>query len=119
MLKRIVGALEAVAIVAAAAFVVGLFLSPATAKAPVSKTNAVGQAVFRERCAGCHGPTGEGSFGPRLNGGAVVARYPKVEDQIRVVEEGPGAMPAFAGVLTDDEIAAVVEYTREDLATKK
>jgi mono/diheme cytochrome c family protein len=32
-----------------------------------------------------------------------------------VVRQGRGVMPAFGGTLTDAEIDAVVQYTRNDL----
>jgi mono/diheme cytochrome c family protein len=75
-----------------------------------------GAAIFGEHCATCHGGDGSGGIGPRLAGGAVVAKYPEPANQIAVVTGGRDAMPAFAGKLSEDEIAAVVEYTRTVLA---
>jgi mono/diheme cytochrome c family protein len=75
-----------------------------------------GAAIFRDNCATCHGGDGSGGIGPRLAGGRVVAVYPDPADQIAVVTNGRAGMPAFGAKLTDDEIAAVVEYTRTVLA---
>jgi mono/diheme cytochrome c family protein len=47
----------------------------------------------------------------------VTKDYPDIEDQIAFVAEGQGAMPAFgpgsSRELTEEELRAVVEYTRE------
>jgi mono/diheme cytochrome c family protein len=73
-------------------------------------------AAFSQRCAGCHGAAGQGGAGPQLSGGAVVRKYPNIEDQIAVVEDGRGGMPAFKGRgLSDDQIRKIVEYTRSEL----
>ena len=42
--------------------------------------------------------------------------YPDPADQIAVVTNGRGGMPAFGEKLSEEEIAAVVEYTRTVLA---
>jgi cbb3-type cytochrome c oxidase subunit III len=73
---------------------------------------ALGAQVYADTCDGCHGADGEGGFGPQLAGGAAVSKYPDPADQIAVVTDGRGAMPAYDGDLTPEEIAAVVAYTR-------
>ena len=82
----------------------------------VAATGVDGAAVFGRSCAGCHGGDGSGGIGPRLAGGRIVVAFPDAEDQIAVVTDGRGGMPAFGERLTPDEIAAVVEYTRTVLA---
>lgn len=74
-----------------------------------------GREIWVERCARCHGADGSGGAGPRL-AGRVREAYPEPADQIRVVTEGRRGMPAFGDVLDDDDIAAVVRYTREVLS---
>lgn len=74
-----------------------------------------GQEVYRANCAACHGGSGQGGVGPRLAGGRVVERYPDIDDHIQIVLEGRGAMPAWEGRLSRQEIEAVVEYERRDL----
>jgi mono/diheme cytochrome c family protein len=81
--------------------------APVTAPAPVS-----GRDVYAQQCAFCHGPQGEGGVGLQLADGAVVARFARIEDQKAFVRNGSGAMPAFGGSLTDEQLHAVVEYTR-------
>ncbi|MDA3040513.1 MAG: cytochrome c, partial [Actinomycetota bacterium] len=76
-----------------------------------------GREVYGSLCASCHTADGSGGRGPALNQGRVVEAYPDVEDQIELVTNGRAAMPAFSGSLSADEIAAVVRYTREVIAT--
>jgi mono/diheme cytochrome c family protein len=113
---------EALVAVAVIVFVVLLFTNsptapPAAAPAAVAAAGGIdGALIFGERCAGCHGGDGSGGIGPRLAGGRVVAVYPDPADEIAVVTNGRGGMPAFGERLTADEIVAVVDYTRTVLA---
>jgi mono/diheme cytochrome c family protein len=122
MLRRVSYVVEAIVAVAVVVFVVLLFVNdpespPAVPAAAVEAAGGVdGAAVFGDNCARCHGGDGSGGIGPRLAGGRVVAVYPDPADQIAVVTDGRGGMPSFAGQLTEEEIAAVVEYTRTVLA---
>lgn len=76
-----------------------------------------GGAIYAKRCAVCHDDDGSGARGPALADGRMVSRYEDVDDQVRIVRIGVGEMPAFRDRLTDDEIAAVVEYTRTALVS--
>jgi mono/diheme cytochrome c family protein len=122
MLRRVANGIEAVVGLAFVLTVILLFTNQPTKPpdAPAAVVEASGgidgAAIFGERCAGCHGGDGSGGIGPRLAGGRVVERFPDADDQVAVVTEGRGGMPAFSGKLTDDEIAAVVDYTRTVLA---
>lgn len=87
---------------------------PASAPAAVAVD---GAAIYGARCAGCHGATGGGGIGPALADGRTVEVYPDPADQIAVVAGGRGGMPAFSGRLTDAEIAAVVDFVRNDLVS--
>jgi cytochrome c oxidase subunit 2 len=74
-----------------------------------------GRAIWINRCARCHGPAGKGGAGPRL-AGRVVSAYPDAAAEVAVVTNGKGSgMPAWKSVLSDSDIAAVVEYTRRVL----
>ena len=118
MFKRAVNAIELLAVVAALAFVVLLAYRPeAPVAAPVASgtTAAVGSAVFASNCSSCHGSRGEGGIGPKLAGGAVTGRLPNEQDEIAVVTNGRGGMPAWRDRLTPVQIQAVVEYTRTRL----
>ena len=74
-----------------------------------------GRQVYVERCANCHGDDGGGGRGSRLSDGVTLARYPGIAEQIGVVADGVRAMPAFADVLTPEQIEAVTRFTREVL----
>lgn len=75
-----------------------------------------GRDVYGSSCAQCHGSSGQGGRGKRLNDGQAEERYPEVADMIAVVAEGKGSgMPAFDGKLEPGEIEAVVRYIREVL----
>jgi cytochrome c oxidase subunit 2 len=74
-----------------------------------------GEKVYQANCAACHQANGMGLPGafPPING-SKVATGP-IADHIRIVMNGgrPGtAMVAFAGQLSDADIAAVVTYQR-------
>jgi polyvinyl alcohol dehydrogenase (cytochrome) len=74
----------------------------------------LGATVYRQRCAACHGGSGEGANGPSMVG---VADRLTRDEHITVVREGRnGKMPAWEGTLTDEEIEAVVDYEREVLS---
>lgn len=74
-----------------------------------------GRAVYTENCARCHGGSGEGISAPKLADGGAEKRFPKEADEITWVHNGGNGMPSFSGTLTDEEIAAVVAYTRDVL----
>ena len=122
MLRRISYVVEGIVAVAAAITIVLLFANspeqaPAAPAAAVEAAGGVdGATVFGDNCATCHGGDGSGGIGPRLAGGRVVTVYPDPADQIAVVTNGRAGMPAFGQKLTEEEIAAVVEYTRTVLA---
>lgn len=118
MFKRAVNAIELLAVIAAFVFVALLFYRPKMPQAGpgVGRTNAdVGAVVYGSNCSSCHGTNGEGAIGPKLAGGAVVARFPNEQDEVAVVTDGRGSMPAWRNRLTPAQIEAVVEYTRTHL----
>ena len=117
MLDKVVHGVQILAVVVVAAFVILLFVNEPAQPAPVPQagTANTGAAIYATRCASCHGDDGGGSFGPALGGGVVVGRFPDPNDQIAVVTKGRGSMPSFADTLTPEQIAAVVDYTRNDL----
>jgi mono/diheme cytochrome c family protein len=72
-----------------------------------------GEGVYQHVCQGCHMPGGVGAVGaariPALAGNPrlAAAGYP-----VAMVLRGNGGMPWFNGMLTDAQIAAVVNYVR-------
>jgi cytochrome c551 len=114
--RTMVNVVQVFAASAALAFVVLLFVnepdgsdSPST-DAGEASDQPDGAAIFAESCARCHGTDGGGGVGPQLS--EMEIRFPNIEDQIAVVTNGRGGMPAFGGQLSDEAIRAVVEYTR-------
>jgi len=77
----------------------------------------IGQDIWAARCATCHGSTGNGGTGPKLNEGRVLEKYPELSVQASVIANGVGVrMPAFREKLSVAEIEAVTRYTREVLS---
>ena len=72
-----------------------------------------GEELFKNICQGCHMPDARGATGagtyPALAANAKLAAavYP-----ITVVLHGQRAMPTFADMLDDEQIASVVNYVR-------
>jgi mono/diheme cytochrome c family protein len=100
---------------------------------PLDPQLAEGSTLFATNCSGCHGAAGEGGTGRPLHD--VLKTFPNVEDHLKWVHVGDkdlavgtpygdpavgrkahtggyGVMPGFAGVLTDEQIAAIVRYER-------
>jgi mono/diheme cytochrome c family protein len=91
---------------------------------PDEKTMRIGSAVYADECSGCHAADGKGAAGlfPSLNGTPVVQQSDPTS-LLHVVLRGArsaatdgaptaAAMPQFAWVLTDGQVAAVVTYIR-------
>jgi mono/diheme cytochrome c family protein len=113
----------------------GAFVQPAETLDPEL---ALGKQIFADSCASCHGGGGEGGTGRPL-ANQVLLTFPNKADHLAWVRGGSpaagtpygdparpggqrvsqtggfGAMPAFEGTLTEEEIAAVVRYEREVL----
>jgi mono/diheme cytochrome c family protein len=84
-----------------------------------------GARVYKDRCAQCHQPAGEGVpriYPPLANNEAIMMRNPV--NAIRMVLNGgfppstqgnprPYGMPPFAQLLSDEEVASVVTYVRQ------
>jgi len=76
--------------------------------------------LFRANCVPCHGSKGKGdgpaavAFDPRpadLTDPDVVKNRSS-EELVRIISTGGGGMPAFASLLSEQEIAALAEYIR-------
>jgi heme/copper-type cytochrome/quinol oxidase subunit 2/mono/diheme cytochrome c family protein len=78
---------------------------------------AAGEEVFAENCSVCHGATGHGG-----NGGPDLRTMPLAKTQEGAegqVTNGGGGMPAFKGVLSEEEISNVAAYVSEDIVGGK
>jgi cytochrome c6 len=72
----------------------------------------LGEAIYNEQCTFCHQQDGSGMQGvyPALDGSLFVTGDPI--PVIEIVLHGRGGMPAFAGILADEETAGVVSFIR-------
>ena len=76
-----------------------------------------GAKVYASNCAACHQPNGKGAGAfPALDGSKMVLG-PKAA-QYDILINGKGAMPKWAGVISDGDIAAVMTYTRNAWGNK-
>ena len=69
---------------------------------------AQGHAFFTQSCASCHGPNGEGAFGPNLH-------HEDMDDAkiAQVIKNGvKPRMPGFASTYNDAQVQALVAYVR-------
>jgi mono/diheme cytochrome c family protein len=98
--------------------------APAAAPAPSSAAMARGAKVYEQHCAACHGDQGQGEPGafPALAGNRAVTLADPT-NLVRVVLQGgylpatagnprPHGMPPFQQVLSDEDIAAVTTFVR-------
>jgi mono/diheme cytochrome c family protein len=72
---------------------------------------AAGAAVFSANCASCHALAAagaNGAIGPNLD-----ELMPTYDQTLAVVTNGKGAMPAFSGSLSEDDIKNVAAYVAE------
>ena len=71
-------------------------------------STADGKALYEDNCASCHGKTGGGGIGPSLKG--IQNRFSE-DQEAGIIKNGQSSMPSFSN-LSDEEIAAIVAYTR-------
>jgi len=72
-----------------------------------------GEAIFRGICQDCHMPDAKGATGAGMY--PALAHNPKLEIAgypLSVVVNGQKAMPAFGPMLSDQQVADVVNYVR-------
>jgi cytochrome c6 len=83
-----------------------------------------GAALYRSKCTPCHGADGTGNtpVGKSLHVKSLVSEeVQKLSDAelTKVIHDGRNKMPAFAGKMTDEEIASVVQFIRTFAAPHK
>lgn len=101
------------------AYLQSLSATALTNTTPADAASSVGAArsgeggrLYAANCAGCHGGAGEGGAGPALTGNGRLGNETFVIERLL---NGRGAMPAWAGVLSDEQIAAVGSFVRTGL----
>ncbi len=75
---------------------------------------ALGEEIYQQSCATCHGASGDGGSGPSLRG---VADRLTRDEHIEIVRDGRGNMPPWEDRLSAEEIQAVVDYERSVLSS--
>ena len=77
---------------------------------PLHSFAADGAAVYKAKCATCHGPdgTGQTAIGKSMK----IKNLKDASDVKNVIENGKGKMPAYKGKVSADELDAVVKYVQ-------
>jgi cytochrome c oxidase subunit 2 len=78
-------------------------------------TSPLGQELWEGSCAKCHGVDGEGGYGPRIAGSALVQDEQALST---LLHNGGINMPPVGKDWTDEEIAAVTRYVKEDVGNQ-
>jgi mono/diheme cytochrome c family protein len=84
---------------------------------PATLAAADGAALYKAKCASCHGVNGSGDTAMGKAMKLRDLRSPEVQKQTdadltKVTADGKGKMPAYKGKLTDAEITALVAHMR-------
>jgi cytochrome c oxidase subunit 2 len=75
-------------------------------------TSPLGEELWAGTCAKCHGALGEGDYGPKIAGTALLSDPQAVE---QVLRNGFGKMPPIGRDWGDDEMGAITTYLKENL----
>ncbi|HZQ40304.1 MAG TPA: cytochrome c [Rhizomicrobium sp.] len=110
--------MKKIAALAGSLLIAGLVSSPALAQGQGGGrgrgfTEQGGEALYKNICQGCHMPNAQGGVGAGMY--PALAKNPKLEVAgypISVVVNGQKAMPAFGPMLSDQQIADVINYVR-------
>lgn len=82
--------------------------------ADVAEASKLGEEVYNGKCVACHqaGGVGMPPMFPALKGSKIANDKTRRADHIHIVHEGKNAMPAWKGILSPKEMAAVITYER-------
>jgi cytochrome c6 len=115
--QHVIASTRLLVICAALTFFVGSIV-----RANPARDNAASSAMFRTKCAMCHGRDGGGSeVGKSMN--VPDLRTPAVQklpdaQLLRIISNGKGGMPSFKNSLREDQIHSMVSYIRSFYQTK-
>ncbi len=87
-------------------YVVRLQSPTATTTTTTVPTTTNGSKLYQSECAACHGSYGAGSIGP-----SVQASGMSESETVEVISVGTALMPAYANLLTQEQIANVATYS--------
>lgn len=90
---------------------IGAWAGPSRAENP-------GEALFKSKCAACHGPDGKGetTMGKTLkirDLGSAAVQSQSTAQLTEIVTKGKNKMPAYDGKITKEQIGQLVAYVRE------
>jgi cytochrome c6 len=68
-----------------------------------------GAALYKSKCAMCHGPNGEGKAAMKTT---AFKKDLAEADIVKAIENGKGKMPAYKGKLSPDEITQVAKHVK-------
>ena len=93
-------------------------LSLAFVSAQAQNASNDGAALYKAKCAMCHGPDGAGKTPAGQKANVRDLSSPEVQKQSdsdlsHVIGQGKGKMPAFGKTLSDDQIKLLVAHIRE------
>lgn len=69
--------------------------------------HADGAAVYA-KCKGCHGATGAGNAAMKVE----PFKHLSDADMTKIIKEGKGKMPGYAGKISDGEVADVIKHIK-------
>jgi mono/diheme cytochrome c family protein len=99
-------------------FALGAALIGAPPPAAASGDTAKGKELFEEQCSVCHETAStEKKLGPGLKGlfkrdKMANGKKPTVENVTKVIQEGGNGMPAYAEILSKEELEHVLAYLK-------
>lgn len=82
---------------------VGCHGQPATRPASAASP----QRIYAQHCLGCHGASGEGLYGPNIQG-----FNRSIAQIVDVIANGRGKMPGFEGDLSEAKMRQVADYVK-------
>lgn len=110
---------KAAVLVGGLAFWIAACSSPGPQRYSITNSKAYEASLFRQNCAVCHGPEGEGQT---LDDGRVIPNIRDGEHKYKTSEEiynhianGGNGMVPFRDQLTEREIRMMVEFVQKDL----
>jgi mono/diheme cytochrome c family protein len=76
-----------------------------------------GAAIYKTKCAGCHGPDGAGQTGPGKSMKLRDLRSGEVQKQTdleltKIISGGKGKMPAFGKQMSTGDVEALISFIR-------
>lgn len=74
---------------------------------------ATGEEIYLRLCASCHGDSLQGALGPSLGTGSNAASQPD-DFLTATISLGRGRMPSFQSSLTEDQVARLVGFIRQE-----